>query len=48
VPDISVEVDDVDEAYSRAKSAGYEIVRDLETRPGVCGASLCAILLERS
>jgi catechol 2,3-dioxygenase-like lactoylglutathione lyase family enzyme len=33
VPAISVEVDDVDEAYSRVKSAGVEIVYDLTHEP---------------
>ena len=33
VPDISVEVDDVDEAYARAKSADYEIVHELRNEP---------------
>lgn len=33
VPDISVEVDDVEEIYRRAKSAGFEIVYDLTDEP---------------
>ena len=33
VPDISIEVDDVDDAYHRAKSAGYEIVYELTNKP---------------
>ena len=33
VPDLSVEVDDVDEAYSRATAAGFEIVRELADEP---------------
>ena len=33
VPDISIEVDDVDEAYHRAKSAGFEIAYELTDEP---------------
>lgn len=33
VPAISVEVDDVDEAYARVKAAGVEIVYDLTHEP---------------
>ena len=33
MPDISVEIDDVDEVYARAKSAGYEIVREHRDEP---------------
>ena len=33
VPDLSIEVDDVEEVYSRAKSSGYEIVYDLTREP---------------
>ena len=33
VPDISIEVDNLDETYERAKSAGYEIIYELTTEP---------------
>ncbi len=33
VPDISIEVDDVDTVYNRAKSAGYEITYDITDEP---------------
>jgi predicted enzyme related to lactoylglutathione lyase len=33
VPDISIEVEDVDETYRRAQSAGFEIVYQLTTEP---------------
>jgi len=33
VPDISIEVDDIDETYRRAKSAGFEIVYDMTDEP---------------
>ena len=33
VPDLSVEVDDVDEVYQRAKAAGFDIVYDLVDEP---------------
>ncbi|CAN5661297.1 VOC family protein [soil metagenome] len=33
VPDISIEVDDVDELYHRAKDAGFEIVYELTEEP---------------
>jgi len=33
VPDISIEVDDVDEIYRRAKAAGHEVVYDIVDEP---------------
>ena len=33
VPDISIEVDDIEETYRRAKTAGFEIVYDLTDEP---------------
>ena len=33
VPDLSIEVDDVDKVYQRAKAADYEIVYDLVDEP---------------
>ena len=33
VPDISIEVDDVDDIYRRAISAGYEITYDITDEP---------------
>lgn len=33
VPVLSIEVDDVDDAYRRARAAGYEIVYDLSDEP---------------
>ena len=33
VPDLSIEVDDVEDVYNRAKSAGYDIVYDLTREP---------------
>jgi predicted enzyme related to lactoylglutathione lyase len=33
VPDLSIEVDDVDAHYASAKAAGYEIVRDIADEP---------------
>lgn len=33
VPDISIEVDDVDEIYNRAKAAGFEITYELTDEP---------------
>lgn len=33
VPDISIEVDDVDEIYKRAKTAGVEITYELTDEP---------------
>jgi lactoylglutathione lyase len=33
VPDISVEVDDVDEVYGKARAAGLEIVYDISDEP---------------
>lgn len=33
VPDISIEVDDVDEVYRRARAAGFEIVHELTDEP---------------
>ena len=33
VPDVSIEVDDVDEAYRRATRAGFEIVYGIVTEP---------------
>lgn len=33
VPGISIEVDDVDEAYARVKSAGIDIIYDLTREP---------------
>lgn len=33
VPDISIEVDDVDEIHSRASAAGFEIVYDVTDEP---------------
>lgn len=33
VPDISIEVDDVDDLYDRARDAGFEIVYGIATEP---------------
>jgi uncharacterized glyoxalase superfamily protein PhnB len=33
VPDLSIEVDDVDAAYARAKALGHEITYDLTDEP---------------
>lgn len=33
VPDLSIEVDDVEEAYSRMKDAGFEIIYPIATEP---------------
>jgi len=33
VPDLSIEVDDVEEAYNRMKNAGFEIIYPLATEP---------------
>ena len=33
VPDLSIEVDDVDQIYRRAKSAGCEIIYDITNEP---------------
>ena len=33
VPDLSIEVDDVDAVYEKAKTAGFEIVYDLTDEP---------------
>ncbi|MEL6244351.1 MAG: VOC family protein [Pseudomonadota bacterium] len=33
VPDLSIEVDDVDAVYARAKSSGYDIAYDLTDEP---------------
>jgi predicted enzyme related to lactoylglutathione lyase len=33
VPDISIEVDDVDSVYARAKAGGYHIVYDITDEP---------------
>ena len=33
VPDASIEVDDVDEIYRRAKAGGYDIIHDLTDEP---------------
>ena len=33
VPDISIEVDDIDDIYGRAQSAGFEIVYELTDEP---------------
>ncbi|MEE9453678.1 MAG: VOC family protein [Paracoccaceae bacterium] len=33
VPDLSIEVDDVDQIYARAKSLGYEIIYELTDEP---------------
>jgi predicted enzyme related to lactoylglutathione lyase len=33
VPDLSIEVDDVDEVYRRAKKAGCKVVHDLRDEP---------------
>jgi catechol 2,3-dioxygenase-like lactoylglutathione lyase family enzyme len=33
VPDLSIEVDDVDEIYKRAKSAGFEIAYEIVDEP---------------
>lgn len=33
VPDVSIEVDDVEDVYNRAKKAGFEIVYDMTREP---------------
>jgi uncharacterized glyoxalase superfamily protein PhnB len=33
VPDLSIEVDDIDEVYQRARAGNFEIVYDLITEP---------------
>jgi len=43
VPDISIEVDDVDEAYRRMKKAKFKIEYDITDEPWVSGVSTYAI-----
>ena len=42
VPDVSVEVDNVDEIYARAQSQGFEIVYALSDEPWGGSSFLCA------
>lgn len=44
VPDVSIQVDDVDAAYAAAVQAGSEIVHPLTDEPWGCDASLYATL----
>jgi len=44
VPEVSIQVDDVDAAYAAALQAGSEIVHPSPTSPGGCGASSSATL----
>ena len=43
VPDLSIEVDDVDAIHRRALAAKAEIVYGITDEPGACGDSTCAI-----
>ena len=48
VPDLSIEVDDLDEAIHRIKAAGFAIESVPSPRDGVCDGSMFAILSENS
>jgi catechol 2,3-dioxygenase-like lactoylglutathione lyase family enzyme len=45
VPDLSIEVDDLDEVYQRAVAAGFAIEYGRNASRGAFGASTCAIRL---
>lgn len=48
VPDLSIEVDDVDVIYQRAKAAKFEIVYGIANEPWGVRASTCATRSARS
>jgi hypothetical protein len=43
VPDLSIEVDDLDEALARVHARGIAIESGRSTSPGACAGSSCAI-----
>lgn len=43
VPDLSVEVEDVDAVWAEVVASGAEIVRELRDEEWGCGGSLCGI-----